>query len=531
MAANLQRTLCRGGVPFRGVRCVCRASLGVARTSLIRSIQADIASKRRSAEEVTASYLAAIAAAEPTVHSFITVEVERSLAQARELDAALASGAVTTLGPLAGIPLAIKDNICTQSLRTTAGSQVLRDFTPQYDATAVSRLRAAGAICVGKTNMDEFGMGSSTENSSFGPTRNPADPGRVPGGSSGGSAAAVAASECVASLGTDTGGSIRQPAHFCGVVGLKPTYGRVSRSGLISYASSLDCIGPMASTVEDAALVLNAIAGADPLDATCSHASVVDYAALLCPLSQMASSPLSGRRVGLVVQTLGEGVAPEVEAAVRAAAAHLESLGAVVEEVDLPSYGTGLPAYYVLALSEASSNLSRYDGVRYGARVEAGEGGLAGMYAQTRGQGLGPEVKRRILMGTYALSAGYYDAYYKRAQQVRSLVRSEMTSMLTTYDVLLTPAAPTPAYRLGEKTTDPLEMYKGDLMTVNINLAGLPAIVVPCGYTQASAGSPPLPLGVQMIGRAFGEAELLEVAHVYEQTALVRAPVLVLAAA
>ncbi|EFJ52345.1 hypothetical protein VOLCADRAFT_86683 [Volvox carteri f. nagariensis] len=369
---------------------------------------------------------------------------------------------------MSGVPLAIKDNICTQGVRTTAGSQILRDYVPTFDATAVSKLRAAGAVFLGKTNMDEFGMGSSTENSSYQPTRNPWDPERVPGGSSGGSAAAVAARECAAALGSDTGGSIRQPAHFCGIVGLKPTYGRVSRYGLISYASSLDVIGPMAHTVEDAALLLNG------------------------------------------------GVFPRV-----LRLSSLPDFSPPCPQVSLPTFGLGLPAYYVLALSEASSNLSRYDGVRYGART-AGASDLPSLFCGSRGEGLGPEVKRRILMGTYALSAGYYDAYYKRAQQVRTLVQREMAATLASFDALLTPTAPSPAYRLGEKSSDPLAMYKGDLMTVNVNLAGLPAVVLPAGFVSAGAGGEcgvQLPIGMQLIGRAFDEVGLLQLAHVYEQTA------------
>lgn len=492
-----------------------------AKSSVIREIHNDLATKKRSAVEVTQHYLDAISKADGVVCSFITVDAEQALEQARAVDAKIAKEGAEGLGPLTGVPLAIKDNICTAGTRTTAGSQILRDYVPAFDATAVARLRSAGAVFVGKTNMDEFGMGSSTENSSYKPTRNPWDPERVPGGSSGGSAAAVAARECVAALGSDTGGSIRQPAHFCGVVGLKPTYGRVSRYGLISYASSLDTIGPMAHTVEDAALLLNAIAGGDAHDSTSSQRPAEDFTAALLPAALLKGGgrPLAGRRLGLVVETLGEGVAPEVNEAVRAAARHYEALGATVEEVSLPTFGLGLPAYYVLALSEASSNLSRYDGVRYGARA-AGAGDLAGMYCGSRGAGLGDEVKRRILMGTYALSAGYYDAYYKRAQQVRTLVQQELVGALSRFDALVTPTAPTPAYRLGEKSTDPLAMYKGDLMTVNVNLAGLPAIVLPVAFAPAAGGSGhQLPIGLQLVGKAFDEAGLLRLAHAYEQTA------------
>jgi len=341
------------------------------------------------------------------------------------------------------------------------------------------------------------------------------DPTRVPGGSSGGSAAAVASGMCAAALGSDTGGSIRQPAHFCGIVGLKPTYGRVSRYGLVAYASSLDVIGPMTSTVKDAALLLNVIAGADPRDATSSHEPVDDYSASLLPLDRLLSRPLTGRRVAVIKETMGEGVDAGVQEAVKAALMQFKALGAEVAEISLKCFSLGLPAYYVIATSEASSNLARFDGVRYGARDPNAQG-LTEMYNASRKAGLGAEVKRRIMMGTYTLSAGYYDAYYKKAQQVRTLVRDEMAAALEEFDVLLCPAAPTPAYKIGEKTTDPLAMYKGDLMTVNLNLSGLPACVLPCGTVQADGVE--LPVGLQMIGKAFGEAKLLEMAHIYELT-------------
>ncbi|KAF8071079.1 hypothetical protein HT031_001161 [Scenedesmus sp. PABB004] len=496
--------------------------------ALLRSIAQRVAGKQQSAVEVTKAYLAALRSVEDQVHAFLTVDEGAALAQAAAVDAAIARG--EPAGPLAGVPIAIKDNICTAGLRTTAGSRVLEAYAPPFDATAVARLRAAGAVLLGKTNMDEFGMGSSTENSAYQATRNPWDTARVPGGSSGGSAAAVAAGQAAAALGSDTGGSIRQPAHFCGVVGLKPSYGRVSRHGLIAYASSLDCVGPLASSVADAALLLRVMAGADGADATASRESVPDYCAALPPRDALGSAPLAGLRVGVIAETCGEGVSPGVTAAIDGAVAHLQQLGAAVEQVSLPTFALGLPAYYVLALSEASSNLSRYDGVRYGARAAGGAAGaeLKAMYGATRGAGLGPEVKRRVLMGTYALSAGYYDAYYKRAQQVRTLVADEMGAALARFDVLLCPAAPTVAYGLGEKAADPLAMYKGDLMTVNLNLSGLPAVVVPCGFAPAE-GAPggALPVGMQLVGRMFGEQQLLRVAHAYEQTAGVarRAPV------
>lgn len=358
--------------------------------------------------------------------------------------------------------------------------------------------------------MDEFGMGSSTENSAYQVTRNPWDIDRVPGGSSGGSAAAVAAGMCVAALGSDTGGSIRQPAHFCGIVGLKPTYGLVSRYGLISYASSLDTIGPMAQSVKDAALVLQAIAGPDPKDSTCSRRAAGNYTQAISDIDTLSSSPLSGRRVAMIKETFGEGVDARIEAMVKSAASHLQGLGADVVEISLPSFEMGLPAYYIIALSEASSNLARYDGVRYGRRSQ-GTANLKEMYLQSRAF-LGDEVRRRILMGTYALSAGYYDAYYKRAQQVRTLVSRQVLDALSTADALLCPVAPTPAYKIGEKSEDPLAMYKGDIMTVNFNLAGVPAVSVPCGMVDG------LPVGVQLVGQPFGEADLLSLAHIFEQT-------------
>jgi aspartyl-tRNA(Asn)/glutamyl-tRNA(Gln) amidotransferase subunit A len=515
--------------------------------------------------EVTRAYLERIEAEDGALGSYLHVDAEAALRTAEQVDAARAGGTAT--GPLAGVPLALKDVVVTEGVPTTSGSKILEGWRPPYDATLAARLKDAGTVLLGKTNMDEFGMGSSTENSGYKvswccvggvlccrgrvrrvvcadvppsnthclthhptstttvtlptkqSTRNPWDPERVPGGSSGGSAAAVAAGQAPLSLGSDTGGSIRQPAHFCGVVGVKPSYGRVSRYGLIAYASSLDVIGPLATSVTDAAAALGAMAGRDPRDASSAAEPVPDYAAALAPLDQLSSKPLAGKRFGLIAQTVGDGVAPEVNAAIAAAAKHLESLGAIVEEVSLPSFDAGLPAYYVLATAEASSNLARFDGARYGPRAGDGSEGLRGMYEATRGDGFGAEVKRRILMGTYALSAGYYDAYYLRAQKVRSLVAQEMGAALDKFDALLSPAAPTPAYRVGEKAGDPLAMYKGDLMTVNLNLAGLPAVVVPCGFAQSGGGAPALPVGLQMVGRMYGEAPLLAAAHAYEQTA------------
>lgn len=481
----------------------------------IRQVTDSIQSGERTAVEVLDTYLQHIANTEPTVRAFLAHDEEGARAAAANVDAARAAG--HKLGLLAGVPIAVKDNIVQKGSPTTCGSRILEGYQPPYDATCVSHLRQAGAVLVGKTNMDEFGMGSTTEGSAYQVTTNPWDASRVPGGSSGGSAAAVAAGQCVAALGSDTGGSIRQPASYCGVVGLKPTYGRVSRYGLVAYSSSLDCIGPLAHSVYDAACVLQTIASLDANDATASSAPVDDYLAALLPAEQLASQPLAGKTLGLVAQTMGDGVDASVKDAVRAACAHMESLGATVVEVSLPSFHLGLPAYYVIASAEASSNLSRYDGVRYGTRAPAASD-LAEMYTATRQAGFGDEVKRRILMGTYTLSAGYYDAYYTRAQQVRTLVRDEMNAALLKVDALVSPAAPTPAYPLGATLDDPLAMYAGDLMTINVNLAGLPAIVVPCGVSDATDYTG-LPIGLQLVGGSFKEAALLSLAHVYETTA------------
>ena len=404
----------------------------------------------------------------------------------------------------------MKDNLCTKHIPTTAGCKLLSGYEPSYDATAVAYMRKSGAIVLGKTNMDEFGMGSSTENSGYGITCNPWAHDRVPGGSSGGSAAAVAAGLAPLALGSDTGGSIRQPAHFCGIVGMKTTYGRVSRNGLISYGSSLDTVGPMGRSVADVALLLESISGFDEQDSTSLRHDMGNCTDLLSPRECMTSVPLRGLRVGIISDTLGEGVDPQVESLVMEAARHFETLGATVDNVSMPCYAYGLPAYYVLALSEASSNLSRYDGIRYGVRAQEVED-LRQLYLESR-KNLGSEVRRRILMGTYALSAGYYDAYYKRAQQVRTLVSREMDAALQSFDLLLSPVSPSPAFKIGARTEDPLEMYKGDLMTVNVNLAGVPALSLPMGLVDG------LPVGVQMTGRAMQDAKLLQTAHVFEVT-------------
>ncbi|HZT44203.1 MAG TPA: Asp-tRNA(Asn)/Glu-tRNA(Gln) amidotransferase subunit GatA [Chthonomonadaceae bacterium] len=453
-----------------------------------------------SARELVAATLERIEAVESRVRAFLMLLPEQALAEAETIDARRAKG--EALPPLAGIPIALKDNLCTEGVRTTCASKILHNFVPPYDATVVARLQAAGAIVIGKTNLDEFAMGSSTENSGFHVTRNPWDLERVPGGSSGGSVAAVAAGEAFAALGSDTGGSIRQPAAYCGVVGLKPTYGRVSRYGLVAFASSLDQIGPITRDVRDCALLLNAIAGHDPRDSTSTPTPVPDFTAA-------CRGEIRGLRIGLPKEFFAQGVLPEVAAAVRAAAETLAELGDSVEECSLPYTEYGLAAYYILAPAEASSNLARYDGVRYGLRSKELAGHI-GLMEKTRDEGFGPEVKQRIMIGTYALSAGYYDAYYRRAQQVRTLIRRDFDRAFETFDVLLTPTAPSPAFRIGEKA-DPLEMKFNDVCTLPANMAGLPAISLPCGFVNG------LPVGLQFIARPFDEETLFCVATTYEQ--------------
>ena len=465
-----------------------------------------------SARELTETHLKRIAAVDPTIHAYLEVTAERARSDADRIDAALAAGA--ELPPLAGIPLAIKDNLCTQGIRTTCSSRMLENFVPPYESTVTGRLWESGAVLLGKTNLDEFAMGSSTETSAFGPSRNPWDPERVPGGSSGGSAAAVAAGECLAALGSDTGGSIRQPASFCGVVGLKPTYGRVSRWGLVAFASSLDQVGPFTTSVADAAEILQAIAGADPRDATCLKVPVPDYTAAL-------EQPVKGLRVGLIRECFEQpGLDPAVKASVLAAAARLEALGCELVDVSCPRFDDGIATYYVIAPSEASANLARYDGVKYGFRASALEGGdsLATMTARSRAEGFGAEVQRRILIGTYALSAGYVDAYYRKAQQVRTQIRRDFDRAFEAVDVLLTPTSPTTAFRFGAHTDDPLAMYLADLLTIPANLAGLPALSLPCGFDGQG-----LPIGLQLITGVLQEERLLQVAHAYEQDARVMA--------
>ncbi len=445
-------------------------------------------------------YLDRIAALDPKVKAYLTVTGEAALARAAEADARFQAGA--PLSPLDGVPLGLKDVLCTRGVRTTCGSKILESFVPPYDATVVARLQRAGAVVLGKLNMDEFAMGSSTENSGFFTTRNPWDLSRVPGGSSGGSAAAVAADLAAATLGTDTGGSIRQPAAFCGNVGLKPTYGRVSRYGLVAFASSLDQIGPFTKDVEDAALMLQAIAGHDPKDSTSATVPVPDYAAGL-------GRGVEGLRVGIPAEYFIDGLDPEVESAVRAAIEILRGLGAKTESVSLPHTEYGLAAYYLIGPAEASSNLARYDGVKYGLRVP-GSRDLIDMYSRTRGAGFGAEVKRRVMLGTYALSAGYHDAYYGKAQRVRTLVQRDFRHAFERVDVIVAPTTPSVAFKVGEKA-DPLSMYLNDVFTIPVNLAGLPGVSVPAGFTRAG-----LPIGVQVIGKAFDEETVLRTAKAYE---------------
>jgi aspartyl-tRNA(Asn)/glutamyl-tRNA(Gln) amidotransferase subunit A len=468
----------------------------------IRELHQQLVKKERSAVEITQEALERIQKVEPQVHSFLCITADKALAQAQAVDAKIAAG--EEIGLLAGIPIGIKDNMCTQGIPTTCASKILENFVPPYESTATQKLAEAGAVMVGKTNLDEFAMGSSTENSAFQVTANPWDLSRVPGGSSGGSAAAVAAGECVVATGSDTGGSIRQPASFCGVVGLKPTYGLVSRFGLVAFASSLDQIGPFSRTVEDAAILLGAIAGYDPKDSTSLNVKIPDYTKAL-------KSKLKNLKIGVIKETFGEGLDPQVGKAVNEAIAQLQKLGAKVKEVSCPRFRYGLPAYYIIAPSEASANLARYDGVKYGFRTPNPEN-LLEMYYQTRAAGFGTEVKRRIMVGTYTLSAGYYDAYYLKAQKVRTSIKEDFDKAFEEVDVLVTPTAPITAFKIGEKTDDPLSMYLTDLMTITVNLAGLPGISIPCGFDDNN-----LPIGMQLIGKVLGEEQLFQVAHAYEQ--------------
>jgi aspartyl-tRNA(Asn)/glutamyl-tRNA(Gln) amidotransferase subunit A len=462
-----------------------------------------VRSGRASAREVLEGYLAQIEDREPDIHAFNLVTADEARAAADAVDQRVAAG--DDPGPLAGVPIALKDNLCTRGVPTTCSSKILEGWCPPYDATVVAALAAAGAVAVGKTNLDEFAMGSSTENSAFGPTRNPHDTSRVPGGSSGGSAAAVAAGFVPLSLGSDTGGSIRQPASLCGVVGVKPTYGLVSRYGLVAFASSLDQIGPFATTVEDAAVLLQVIAGHDPRDSTSIPQPVPPFVSSL-------HDGVEGLRVGLVRELLGEGIAPDVRARVEHAAVALEAAGAQVAEASVPAVEYGLSAYYLIAPAEASSNLSRYDGVRYGLRVDAPITGE--MMDASRTAGFGAEVKRRIMLGTYALSAGYYDAYYGKALRVRTLMARDFATAYEQFDVLLSPTSPTTAFAFGEKTADPLTMYLNDICTIPTNLVGHAAVSVPFG-----SGDDGLPVGVQVLAPALGEVPMFRTAQVLEAAA------------
>ncbi|HEY3356488.1 MAG TPA: Asp-tRNA(Asn)/Glu-tRNA(Gln) amidotransferase subunit GatA [Polyangia bacterium] len=470
------------------------ADLGAAELAAV------IARREASALEATEAYLARIAAHDPALGAYLTVTADTARAQAGAVDAALARG--ETVGPLAGVPVALKDIFVTRGIPTTCGSRILAGWVPPYDGTPWARLQAAGAVLLGKLNMDEFAMGSSNENSAAGPVRNPWDLARVPGGSSGGSAAAVAARLCAVALGTDTGGSIRQPAALCGVTGIKPTYGRVSRYGVIAFASSLDQVGPLGRSVGDCALALEVLAGHDPRDATSLDVPVPRY-------RDAAGRGLRGVRVGVPREYFGAGLDPEVGAAVTAAIAALRAGGAEVVEVSLPHTGYAVAAYYLIATAEASSNLARYDGVRFGLRVARPT--LLDMYRATRAQGFGPEVKRRIMLGTYVLRAGYYDAYYRKAQQVRTLIRDDFTAAFARCDVIATPTSPVAAFRLGERIADPLAMYLADVDTISCNLAGLPGLSLPCGFTAAG-----LPIGLQLLGPPLGEEAVFRAAFAYE---------------
>jgi len=468
----------------------------------IDATRAAIQERRTKATALAEDFYQRIENQDPLIGSYLTLTRERALAKAEEIDALAARG--EKLPPLGGVPVAIKDVLVTRGVRTTAGSKILGNYVPPYDCTTVARMETAGAVVLGKLNCDEFAMGSSNENSAWRPVRNPRDMSRVPGGSSGGSAAAVAANMAVATLGSDTGGSIRQPASFCGVVGLMPTYGRVSRYGLIAFASSLDRIGPLAKTVTDAALVLRAIAGRDPMDSTSVDVPVPDYVAEL-------EKPVRGLKLGVPKEYFGEGLDDEVRKAVEAAIQKLSKLGCEIVPISLLHTKYAIPAYYIVATAEASSNLARFDGVRYGFRASDAHS-LSEMYRRTRDQGFGAEVKRRIMLGTYALSAGYYDAYYLKAQKVRTLLAQDFAAAFNQVDAIVTPTAPTAAFKLGEKVDDPLAMYLADIFTVTANLAGIPGISVPCGETKKK-----LPIGLQILGKHFDEGTILRVGNAVEQ--------------
>ena len=466
----------------------------------IDTVREALETKKTSARELVADFYKRIEHRNPELNAFLTLCPERAYTQADKMDRLVTEK--SPLPPLAGVPVAIKDVISTRGVRSTCGSRILETYTPPYDATAVERLERAGAILLGKTNCDEFAMGSSNENSAYGPVHNPAAPGRVPGGSSGGSAAAVADGLAVAALGTDTGGSIRQPGAMCGIPAMMPSYGRVSRYGLIAFASSLDRIGPLTRTVRDAAKVLGVIAGPDPNDSTSVSAPVSDF------LSEMAK-PVKGLRIGIPKEYFGQGMNEEVRRKIEAGIVLFRKLGCQPVEIHMPHTDYAIAVYYIIATAEASSNLARYDGVRYGLRVTGDS--LIEMYRKTRGRGFGPEVKRRIMLGTYVLSAGYYDAYYLKGQKVRSLIAQDFRDAFTKVDAIVTPTSPVPAFKLGERTDDPLQMYLADIYTVTGSLAGVPGISVPCGRTREG-----LPIGLQIFGPAFGEARVLQLAQAFE---------------
>jgi len=468
----------------------------------IDAARSAVQERKTSAFALAEAFYEKIESDDPTIGAYLTLSKERALAKAAEMDALAAHG--EKLPPLGGVPVGIKDVMVTRGVRTTAGSKILGNYVPPYDCTAVTRLEAAGAVVLGKMNCDEFAMGSSNENSAWKPVHNPRDLSRVPGGSSGGSAAAVAADMAVITLGSDTGGSIRQPASFCGVVGLMPTYGRVSRYGLIAFASSLDHIGPLAKTVKDAAIVLRTIAGRDPMDSTSADVPVPDYVAEL-------EKPVRGLKIGVAKEYFGEGLDAEVRKAIETAIQKLASLGCEIVEVSLPHTKYAIPAYYIVATAEASANLARFDGVRYGYRA-SGVRSLSDMYRRSRDEGFGAEVKRRIMLGTYALSAGYYDAYYLKAQKVRTLLTRDFEEAFKKVDAIVTPTSPTAAFKLGEKVDDPLAMYLADIYTVTADLAGIPGISIPCGETKEK-----LPIGMQILGKHFDESTILRVANAYEQ--------------
>ena len=472
--------------------------LNMSAVSLAKAIKAG----ETTAVEAMEAVIAQIEKSEKELNCYVTFDKEAALASAKEVQAKIEAGELT--GPLAGVPFAIKDNMCTKGVLTTCSSKILENFIPQFDSEAVKRLTDAGAVIIGKTNMDEFAMGSTTETSAYGPTKNPRNTEHVPGGSSGGSAAAVAANECFAALGSDTGGSIRQPASYCGVVGMKPTYGTVSRYGLIAYGSSLDQIGPLCKDVTDCATIMEVIAAHDPKDSTSVEREDTDFTSALV-------DDVKGLRIGIPKDYFGEGLDPEVKEAVLNAARVLESKGAVVEEFDLSLVEYAIPTYYTIAAAEASSNLERFDGVKYGYRAGDYEG-LHNMYKKTRSEGFGPEVKRRIMLGSFVLSSGYYDAYYLKALRVKAMIKKAFDEAFAKYDLILGPVAPTTAPKLGSSLSDPIKMYLGDIYTISVNLAGLPGISVPCG--KDSKG---LPIGVQMIGDCFKEKNLIRAAYSYEQ--------------